>query len=247
MDRKPLFRDIATVIWKEWRELTSAAGTGSTSRVNLVGGAFLLAVVAALAAYIGPELIASPAVMSASMIAFVILMASIVDAFPGERERHTLETLLASALPDEALLLGKILTSVLYGWLVTLLLLATLLVGVNVTHPGTMYPLSTLVTALVGTPLMLLFFSSAGVLLSMRSPTVRAAQPRMAALFLGLFLPIPFVQALLPIEWKQHAIELMRSETGRLQAAASQIAFFAVVDLVLLALALARFKRSRLL
>lgn len=143
--------------------------------------------------------------------------------------------------------LGKILTSVLYGWLVTLLLLATLLVGANVTHPGTMYPLSTLVTALVGTPLMLLFFSSAGVLLSMRAPTVRAAQPRMAALFLGLFLPIPFVQALLPVEWKQRALDLMQNESGRLQAAATQIAFFAVIDVVLLALALARFKRSRLL
>ena len=32
----------------------------------------------------------------------------IADSFAGERERHTLETLLASRLPDRAILLGKV-------------------------------------------------------------------------------------------------------------------------------------------
>ena len=36
----------------------------------------------------------------------------IADGIPGERERHTLETLLASRLSDRSILLGKVMAAV---------------------------------------------------------------------------------------------------------------------------------------
>jgi ABC-type Na+ efflux pump permease subunit len=41
----------------------------------------------------------------------------ITDSIAGERERQTLETLLASRLPDRAILLGKVAAITLLGWL----------------------------------------------------------------------------------------------------------------------------------
>jgi ABC-2 type transport system ATP-binding protein len=226
--RKPIFRDISTVMRKEWRELS-----GHASRASIGVAVALLAIVAALAAYLGAPLVHSPAVMATALIAFVIVQASIGDAFPGERERHTLPTLLASALPDEALLLGKILTSVVHGWLTTLTLLTTLLIGVNVTHPGTFYPPRTIVAALILTPLMLVCYSAAGVLVTMNAPTVRNAQPRLAALLFGSLVPLTFIRPFL-------------SDAVRANALPVAIAVFAVLDVVVIALAAARFKRSRL-
>ena len=57
----------------------------------------------------------------------------IPESFAGERERHTLGTLLASRLPDHAILLGKVAVAVGYAWVMTLMLLLVSLVVVNVT------------------------------------------------------------------------------------------------------------------
>ena len=45
-----------------------------------------------------------------------MIISFIGDAIAGERERHTLETLLASRMPDRAILLGKVIAIVLYAW-----------------------------------------------------------------------------------------------------------------------------------
>ena len=53
-----------------------------------------------------------PLAMSAGMVA---------DTFAGERERDTLEALLASRLPDRAIVLGKVAAVAVYGWAITLI------------------------------------------------------------------------------------------------------------------------------
>ena len=60
----------------------------------------------------------------------------IPDSFAGERERHTLEPLLATPLSDRAILFGMISAAVGYGWGITLIsmvigLLATNLIPVH--------------------------------------------------------------------------------------------------------------------
>ena len=49
-------------------------------------------------------------------IPFLFIISFIGDAIAGERERHTLETLLASRMPDRAILLGKVIVTVGYAW-----------------------------------------------------------------------------------------------------------------------------------
>jgi ABC-2 type transport system ATP-binding protein len=238
----PVFRDIGAVMRKEWRELMSGS-----SRTNVIAAVVFLLIIAGFAAVIGRPLIETPATLAASWIAFIVLMATVADSFAGERERHTLETLLASAVPDEALLLGKIASSVAYGWFAMLVLLLTILIGANLTNPGVVYPPSVFLGSLVLTPLSLLAFSTAGVLLSLRAPTVRAAQSRLAALFFGLLIPIVFLHPFLPHAWKQQAVATMRSERGLLLALATQCVVVLVIDAALLAVAMMRFRRSRLI
>jgi ABC-2 type transport system ATP-binding protein len=245
--RQPLFRDIATIIRKEWREITASAGSGVTSKVNLLVAAVLLTAVAGFSAMIGPPLIHSPAVNAVAVIAYLILIAAVVDSFPGERERHTLETLLASSIPDEALVIGKILASVLYGWFTVLILLAIALIAVNIRTPGTMYPLSTLLGLGVLTPLVLLFLSSAGVLLAMKVPTVRAAQPRLMGGFVLIFISLALLTKFAPPALRMQAKTVLSSESGRIGAFFAQIVFFVALDVAIITFAVMRFRRSRLI
>jgi ABC-2 type transport system permease protein len=246
-ERKPVFRDMATVIRKEIREITSAAGTGSSTKVNLTIAAVLMALVAVLGALAPRDVITGPIVLVSTMMAFLVVLAAVTDSFPGERERHTLETLLASALPDEALLLGKICASVLYGWALILVILAVIVIGANVTHFPAMYSPWILVAVFVVVPLSLLLFSAAGVLICMRAPTVRAAQPRVTGSFMLLFILLVSLSKLMPAEWGRQMVTAMRSETARIAAMFMQIVFVAVLDVVVMAFALARFRRSRLI
>ena len=245
--RGPLFGDIVTVIRKEWREITAAAGSGVSSRVNIFAAIALLAICVGVAALAGKGLVEHPAMLSVTMVAFIVLLGSVVDSFPGERERHTLETLLASAIPDEALLIGKMAAGALYGWMAVLVLFAAILAGVNVVHPGTMYPLSTILGVLVRTPLMLMFFSAAGVLVVLRVPTVRAAQPRLAGTFVLVVVLFVALLKLAPAEWRERAATVITTEAGRMQSMLVQIALYAILDVAVVALAVVRFRRSRLI
>jgi ABC-2 type transport system ATP-binding protein len=235
-------RDILTIVRKEWRETL-----GSGSRATIAAGIVMLAIVGVLASFAGERIVRSPAMLSATSIAFLILLGTVADSFAGERERHTLETLVASAIPDAALLLGKILASVVYGWGATLLMLAVVLLGANIAHPGVLYPPSTLLAALVLTPLLLLFLSTTGVWLSLRSPTVRSAQTRITAVLFGLLIPFVALRPFLPRGWRHQAIEMLRSDVALTRAIAMQCLIFLALDLVLLTLAAARFRRSRLI
>src|SRR5205823_9545233 len=64
-------------------------------------------------------------------IPFFVIITFIGDAIAGERERHTLETLLASRISDRAILLGKVVVTVGYAWGMALagLLLGLILVN----------------------------------------------------------------------------------------------------------------------
>src|SRR5258705_13563545 len=63
----------------------------------------------------------APVLVDGLCLPFMILQSIIVDSFAGERERHTLETLLASRLSDRAILLGKFGAAVPYGLAVGLI------------------------------------------------------------------------------------------------------------------------------
>src|SRR5215207_5614395 len=99
--RTPMLTDISTVIWKEWKEFLG-------QRSTLLSMLFFLAVFAGLLPLqAGERWVDSP--LSVANLVFVPLffvLTVIADSFAGERERHTLDTLLASRLTDRAILFG---------------------------------------------------------------------------------------------------------------------------------------------
>lgn len=109
-----------------------------------------------------------------------VLLTFIGDAIAGERERHTLETLLASRIGYRAILLGKLIVTVGYAWGMALvgLLLSLVLVNLLSGHGSwTFYhPLNVFLEALVLSLLSSVLGASAGVQISLRSATVRQAR-----------------------------------------------------------------------
>ncbi len=242
-----MIEDVLTVAWKEWRELLQLGGSvrgGRFSLVILVGvfGVFL-------PLQSGAEWVTSPVtVFYWGWVPLMLVGSAVADSFAGERERHTLETLLASRLPDAAILIGKIAAAVSYGWGLVLVMLALSLVTVNVsarTGPWLLFPWR----FAVGAPLLALLgaglAATAGVLISLRAPTVRqAAQTLNVGVLLLIFIPVLGLQAL-PDAWRAQAAAWTMSVgvDGLLWASA---ALLALLDLALLAACFSWFRRSRL-
>jgi ABC-2 type transport system permease protein len=244
--------DLMTVMWKEWSELR-AQGDDLGRGVILVITCSLLVFAGAMAAVAGAEFVRSPLLVLVSALPAFVVLGSICDAFAGERERHTLETLLASRLSNESLLAGKIAVSVLYGWAVALLVFGLCVVGANLPALGRTVAVPTLsstVTVLVVLPLGLLFVCSAGALVSLRSASVRQASSRLVMLCVGVFfllVPIPAAIRILMPEMVAQAYRLGDLRDFALARMAVLCATLAVADVVVLLIAWLLFQRERMI
>jgi ABC-2 type transport system permease protein len=197
-----MFNDILTVLRKELKEMTFPDGRfqGGTRSVLLLAGIGGLL----FPLTTGPRWFTSWTTVFSACFPAMILLNYTTDAFAGERERHTLETLLASRLPDRAILIGKILAIVTYGWGVVLVGQPIALVALNVANRGDHFLFfdPRILAAVVGISFVLaVLVSTAGVLISMTAPTVRVAAQRMIVPFMLVFvLPsfIPMISRHLP-------------------------------------------------
>lgn len=125
--------DAWAVAHKEWRELFGQDGVQGRQGMLLFVAAFGLM----LPAMNGRDWIASPLVAAAwSWVPMFLVSTVIADAFAGERERHTLETLLATRLSESAILFGKIAAAIGYAAALCAVSLLLGLVVVNVMHQG---------------------------------------------------------------------------------------------------------------
>ena len=119
--------DMWAVMLKEWRELYYLHTKGGKT---LWFFALFLCIVLGivLRRILQPSSVQSPVLIAVSTYLSFLPVASIIaDSFAGERERHTIETLLASRLSSRSILFGKMLAAIAYGWTVTLLFLALFL------------------------------------------------------------------------------------------------------------------------
>ncbi|MBN2046633.1 MAG: ABC transporter permease [Anaerolineaceae bacterium] len=194
-----MLNEIYAIIWKELREIF-VQRTGKRS--NLFS---LLVVVGLMGIFVpyqaGIEWLSSPvASITAIWVPMFMTIGITTNAIAGERERHTLETLLASRLSDVTILLGKILSAVFYGWFLLLFSLALGLVTVNVLYVEQgflFYDPVYLALVLVGSFLFAFLFSSIGVLVSLHAETARQAYQRLSLSMTALvFIPMIVIQFL---------------------------------------------------
>ena len=242
-----MMHDVWTVARKEWLEIIDQLlrfKRGGWSVLLIVG---FLGVVSPL--QMGESWLSSPLMffywplLTSSMTSTLI-----ADAIAGERERHTLETLLASRLSDSAIIAGKILAAVMYGFAfaTTNLLIGWCVVNLKFSAGE----LLTMPAPRVGALLALIgagsfFISGVGVLVSLRATTVRQAQQTFGVILLVLMMtPVLFVQ-FTSVDFQSRVLggaTRLGVEALSFRAAAALGALAVVLNLA----AIGRFKRGKL-
>jgi len=186
----------------------------------------------------------SPAAMLLILaLPFLFIFLFVGDAIAGERERHTLETLLASRISGPAILFGKIMMMVSTAWGMALLSLLLGLLSANLASGQGRWAFygsfGLLVEALTLCLLTSLLATSVGVLISLRSATVRQAQQRVMVVMLVLLVGVAVVVAVLP----KQAVSALSAEEIWLIA----LVVLAVLDTIVLGVLRVRFRRSHVL
>jgi len=232
--------DILTMVWKESKDVLFQGGWRSLIRPLIVVG--IMGIYLPLQLGLRWVDLTPLGMLLLLWIPFFLIISFIGDVIAGERERHTLETLLASRMPDRAILLGKVVAIVLYAWGMSVLslLLGLVLVDLFRTQGNWMfYPLDLFVDALVLSLLVSVLGASAGVLVSLRVSTVRQAQQILSVGTIVFVFGIVFVLKAIPAN--------VFSSLTYAQFLLITMAFIAVLDAILLGLSLVSFQRSRLI
>lgn len=242
-----MMRDLRTVIWKEWREFRDQLFKLKRGGMSALVIVVLLGLITPL--QLGPSWIASPLMLFYwPFLAGSMVSTLIADAIAGERERHTLETLLATRLPDAAILLGKVVAAVMYGYVFAAMNLTVGWLALNIRyHDNGMLWFSRIhllsMFILIGANCF--FLSGLGVFVSLRSSTVRQAQQAFGIIMLVLFMaPVLAIQMVSPERRMSVMMQLTNFGVYRV-ALRIGLALGAAALLVNLA-ALARFRRGRL-
>jgi ABC-2 type transport system permease protein len=240
--------DVRIVAWKEWRELLRMSGTRKSA---LVRHLFSVGVIAVLWPWqFGPSFL-SPglAVTLAALTAAMYVAGTAPDALAGERERHTLETLLASRLPDRAILLGKISALIEYGCAAAALMLILALITVNIVHGEgrlLMYSRRALLASIVLIPLAAGLVAAIGVHVSLRAKTVKQAQQTLSTgVLIVMFVPIIAGTAIGAA--RLEGVLMRLKDLHELAVVATGALVMLLAQLILFWWALVRFKRGRLI
>jgi ABC-2 type transport system permease protein len=240
--------DFATVLWKEWKEIVMERSAGSTGSYRPL---ILIAVFGIFFPLrMGPERFFSPVgLLAPTFFSAIVITAVIADSFAGERERHTLETLLASRLSDRAILFGKIAACMAYGWVISIACIVVGAITVNIVnwHGQVLIyqDAASWLLLLLGPPLAGALIATAGVLVSLHATTVRQAQQTLSVGFAVVLIGTIFGSSMLPKDWQAWFARILItwSQVDLVLAAAGVLL---AIDLALLAAGMARFQRARL-
>lgn len=231
--------DLFTIMWKEWKDTLFPGGWKAWIRPAIFIG--VLGVVLPVVDKSTWMSLSPTELVIFVWCAFFVIISFVGDSIAGEHERHTLETLLASRMPDSAILLGKVAMVVFYGWG---MMTVSLFVGVGVSNatPGqeqfAFYPIDLLLFTLVLGLLFGTLGASAGVLISLRISTVRQAQQVMVIGTLVLGVVIPLLAQVLGSFFQNFTPD---------QILLMVVGVMALLDGLLLTYTLARFQRAKLI
>lgn len=233
--------DLWTMIWKEAKDSLLQGGREAWVRPLIMIGFLGLFLPWQLKQ---SWLALSPAAMLLILaLPFLFIFLFVGDAIAGERERHTLETLLASRISGRAILLGKTVVMAGTAWGMALLSLLLGLLSANLASGQGRWAFygsfDLLVEALTLCLLTSLLATSVGVLISLRSATVRQAQQRVMVVMLVLLVGVAVVVAVLP----KQAVSALSAEEIWLIA----LVVLAVLDTIVLGVLRVRFRRSHVL
>jgi len=244
-----MWHDVRVILWKEWKALADQLGGDSRLGLWMVAGLFVgLSSFAAF--FAGPAWVESPvALVNYPLLAASIAIQPIVDSFAGERERHTLETLLASRLSDRAIVAGKILAAVLPAFGAGLLLLGLGLMTVNLKHaaagPLLLPPASLLWTTIGLIGLLPLLVAGAGTIISLKSSTVRRAQQTLGFAIVGVLL-VPFLVFMAAPAWIREELIAVSASSDPDRLLLFVLGSTTLVAVSLQVVAITRFRRGKL-
>ena len=237
-----MIKDIQSMVWIESKSLFRRKASRS-NLLRIISAPAFLALVFPITW--GVDWVNDfPALIIAFIAPAVLVGVLIPDSFAGERERHTLGTLLASRLPDQAILLGKLIPPILIGWFSGLLFNLLSLVVLNIAHwSGSLLLYSSTNTLGI---LSLSFLSSTvmaggGVVVSLRSETV---QDSIQKLMTFILVPATLV-LVVPLLFREQVFTLIVGLEGQ-QVLLVLIGLLFIIDIVLWILAFTRFQRSKM-
>ncbi|HAF62780.1 MAG TPA: ABC-2 type transporter [Anaerolineaceae bacterium] len=245
-----MIQDIITIIRKEWKEVIFHRTSGRQGWVSIL---IIVGIVGIYLPYMsGAEWLSDPiSLLTWAWLPIIMTSGMVADAFAGERERHTLETLLSTRLSDTAILLGKVAASVLYAWMISLLSALAGVITVNVAFgEGTFlfYDPVLFFGGLLAVLLVAILMSTIGVFVSLKASTVRQAYQKLSLSTTAIwFIPFILIQA-----FPNQSMDLLQNLAPALEKNLTVVvlAVFAVlllVDVLMLLLAKKRFKRTRLI
>ncbi len=247
-----MITDIWTVMRKELIEIFfQRASTGGSRRTGWFSILIVLAVFGLFfPLQVGPDWLRQPQLLIFWAWVPLFLVTSVTtDTFAGERERHTLETLLASRLSDRAILFGKVAAAVAYGWGLSLVSVLLSVIVINIAYGQgqfLFYPPDVAVLGVVASLLASGLSATAGVLISLRAASARqAAQIMSTTIMVLLFVPLLAAQAL-PANIRTLLADSF-SQSSFDRVAIGAIVALAVIDGLLLLASLARFQRAKLI
>jgi ABC-2 type transport system permease protein len=243
-----MLRDIWTIAKKDIKEVLFSRGNKSSGVISILVMIGLIGVYLPLTAK--EQWFQQPAMMLNWAWMPIFMVTSLVtDSIAGERERHTLETLLASRVRDQSILLGKITASVLYGWGLFVIGILVAAITVNVANwSGTIqfYPVDFFAVVVVMSLLVCVFISTIGVFVSLRAPTARVAYQRLSLSMLAIFLLPVILAQFLPtgsFAFLKTFVEAIDMQNVLWVAGTALL----VLDVLSILAARARFKRTRLI
>jgi ABC-2 type transport system permease protein len=233
--------DFGTMVWKESKDTIFSGNRGEWIIPLLV-----LAIMGVVIPWQFGEMwlsLSPAAVFIVAYIPFFLTSSYIGDAVAGERERHTLETLLASRIPERVILRAKLAVAIGYAWGLPLIGLLPGWITANLfSGQGRWefyHPLPVLLELVGLSFLTSMLSASAGVLISLRAATVRQAQQTIAVGSLVLIIALVLILRAVPAE----ALAALNAFQFYLYL----IGGFALLDFILAGILSIRFRRARLI
>jgi ABC-2 type transport system permease protein len=242
-----MMRDVWTVVWKEWQEFRDQLLSLRRGGLSALILALILGVVAPVE--LGAEWVNSKLIVGYwPFLAATMVSSLIADSVAGERERHTLETLLASRLADSSILIGKIIAAVIYGVGFAVVNIVIGLIAVNVAHRESgllLFAPQRIVATMVLTIVASLLMAGIGVFISLRASTVKQAQQAFGIAIIVLTMGPVLLFNALGVEARERVVTWL-GEVGETKIEVYTVLSLALLSVLVIGAALARFRRGKL-